>query len=79
MKTHLSIRNEATEAIKVNKIFSAADEMLLPYLDSLYKESIDRRLYHPHGRHEVLGGRIHGRCIERHESGYHDTTDSPYS
>jgi cysteinyl-tRNA synthetase len=41
MKTHLSIRIAATEAIKVNKIFSGADEMLLPYLDSLYKESID--------------------------------------
>jgi len=41
MKTHLSIRIAATEAIKANKIFSGADEMLLPYLDSLYKESID--------------------------------------
>jgi cysteinyl-tRNA synthetase len=45
MKTHLSIRTAATEAIKVNKIFSAADEMLLPYWDSLYKESIDREDY----------------------------------
>jgi cysteinyl-tRNA synthetase len=41
MKTDLSIRTGATEAIKVNKIFSGADEMLLPYLDSLYKELID--------------------------------------
>ena len=45
MKTHLSIRTAATEAIKLNKIFSGADEMLLSYLDSLYKESINGEDY----------------------------------
>ena len=41
MKTHLSIRTAATEAMKVNKIFNGADEVLLPYLDSSYRESIN--------------------------------------
>jgi cysteinyl-tRNA synthetase len=41
MKTHLSNLIAATEAIKVNKTFGGADEMLLPCLDFLYKESID--------------------------------------
>jgi hypothetical protein len=68
MKTHLSIRTAATEAIKVNKTFGGVDEILLPYLDSLYKESIDGEDHTIFGRHEVLGGLIHGRCVECHET-----------
>ncbi|PMD60343.1 uncharacterized protein K444DRAFT_390781 [Hyaloscypha bicolor E] len=79
MKTHLSIRTAVTEAIKVNKTFGRVDEMLPPYLDSLYKESIDGEDYTIFGRHEVLGGPIHRRCVECHETGCHDTTGSPYS
>src|ERR1700710_544858 len=41
MKMHLANLTAATEAIKENKIYGGADEILLPYLDSLYKESID--------------------------------------
>jgi cysteinyl-tRNA synthetase len=68
MKTHLSIRTAATEAIKVNKTFGGVDEILLPYLDSLYKESIDGEDHTIFGRREVLGGLIHGRCVECHET-----------
>ena len=41
MKMHLANLTAATTAIQQNKIFGGADEILLPYLDSLYKESID--------------------------------------
>lgn len=41
MKMHLTNLTTATAAIHENKIFGGADEILLPYLDSLYKESID--------------------------------------
>jgi len=41
MKMHLANLTAATKAIQENKIFGGADEILLPYLDSLYKESID--------------------------------------
>ncbi|TAQ85610.1 hypothetical protein B7494_g6064 [Chlorociboria aeruginascens] len=41
MKMHLTNLSGAAKAIQENKIFGGADEILLPYLDSLYKESID--------------------------------------
>jgi cysteinyl-tRNA synthetase len=41
MKMHLANLTAASQAIQENKIFGGADEILLPYLDSLYKESID--------------------------------------
>lgn len=41
MKMHLNNLTSATEAIKQRKIFGGADEILLPYLDSLYKDTID--------------------------------------
>ncbi|KAF8849635.1 hypothetical protein BDZ45DRAFT_680365 [Acephala macrosclerotiorum] len=41
MKMHLSNLTSAAQAIKENKVFGGADEILLPYLDSLYKDSID--------------------------------------
>jgi cysteinyl-tRNA synthetase len=41
MKMHLANLTAATKAIQEKKIFGGADEILLPYLDSLYKESID--------------------------------------
>lgn len=43
MKMHISNLNAATQAIQNNRIFGGADEILLPYLDSLYKESIDAK------------------------------------
>lgn len=43
MKMHLSNLTSATAAIQDNKIFGGADEILLPYLDGLYKESIDAK------------------------------------
>ncbi|PBP27795.1 hypothetical protein BUE80_DR001244 [Diplocarpon rosae] len=41
MKMHLANLTTATKGIQENKIFGGADEILLPYLDSLYKETID--------------------------------------
>ncbi|CZR69683.1 probable cysteinyl-tRNA synthetase [Phialocephala subalpina] len=41
MKMHLSNLTAAAQAIQENKVFGGADEILLPYLDSLYKDSID--------------------------------------
>ncbi|KUJ17832.1 uncharacterized protein LY89DRAFT_684758 [Mollisia scopiformis] len=41
MKMHLSNLTAASQAIQENKVFGGADEVLLPYLDSLYKDSID--------------------------------------
>ncbi|KAJ4180611.1 cysteinyl-tRNA synthetase [Fusarium solani] len=43
VKMHLSNMNAAADAINRGEIFSGADEILLPYLDSLYKETIDTR------------------------------------
>jgi cysteinyl-tRNA synthetase len=41
MKMHLNNLTAAATAIQENKVFGGADEILLPYLDSLYKDSID--------------------------------------
>lgn len=41
MKMHLANLTAAAKAIQGDEVFGGADEMLLPYLDSLYKESID--------------------------------------
>ncbi|KAJ5050752.1 uncharacterized protein L3040_002623 [Drepanopeziza brunnea f. sp. 'multigermtubi'] len=41
MKMHLANLTTAAQGIQENRIFGGADEILLPYLDSLYKESID--------------------------------------
>jgi len=38
---HLSNMDAGVAALKTNSVFGNADEILLPYLDSLYKESID--------------------------------------
>ncbi|KAF4625698.1 hypothetical protein G7Y89_g12468 [Cudoniella acicularis] len=41
MKMHLTNLTSAATAMQENKVFGGADEILLPYLDSLYKDSID--------------------------------------
>ncbi|KAJ4233259.1 cysteinyl-tRNA synthetase [Fusarium solani] len=41
VKMHLSNMTAAADAINGGEIFPGADEILLPYLDSLYKETID--------------------------------------
>jgi cysteinyl-tRNA synthetase len=41
MKMHLNNLTAAATAIQEEKVFGGADEILLPYLDSLYKDSID--------------------------------------
>ncbi|KAG6040322.1 hypothetical protein E4U41_000919 [Claviceps citrina] len=41
VKMHLGNMNDAVEALKQDAIFPGADEVLLPYLDSLYKETVD--------------------------------------
>ncbi|KAF7551474.1 hypothetical protein G7Z17_g4974 [Cylindrodendrum hubeiense] len=43
VKMHLNNTNNAVDAINGGKIFPGTDEILLPYLDSLYKETIDTR------------------------------------
>jgi cysteinyl-tRNA synthetase len=43
VKMHISNMDAAAAAIKADDIFPRADEILLPYLDSLYKETIDTR------------------------------------
>ncbi|KAM0325236.1 hypothetical protein ACHAPQ_008074 [Fusarium lateritium] len=43
VKMHLSNMTSAAEAIASGEIFPGTDEILLPYLDSLYKETIDTR------------------------------------
>lgn len=43
MKMHLSNLTAASAAIQENKVFGGADEILLPYLDSLYKETFDAK------------------------------------
>ncbi|OAA41694.1 cysteinyl-tRNA synthetase [Metarhizium rileyi] len=41
IKMHISNMDAAAEVLKQHAIFPGADEILLPYLDSLYKETID--------------------------------------
>ncbi|KAJ2992938.1 hypothetical protein NUW58_g2001 [Xylaria curta] len=41
LKMHISNMNYAVDAIRNNQLFSGAEEILLPYFDSLYKESLD--------------------------------------
>ncbi|ORY71119.1 tRNA synthetases class I (C) catalytic domain-containing protein [Pseudomassariella vexata] len=41
LKMHISNMTQAVIALSKNTIFGMADEILLPYLDSLYKETID--------------------------------------
>ncbi|KAM4066613.1 tRNA synthetases class I (C) catalytic domain-containing protein [Hirsutella rhossiliensis] len=43
IKMHISNMDAAAEAVKKDAVFPGADEILLPYLDSLYKETIDTR------------------------------------
>jgi cysteinyl-tRNA synthetase len=43
MKMHLSALTSAAAAIQENKVFGGADDILLPYLDSLFKDTIDAR------------------------------------
>ncbi|KAH7165793.1 tRNA synthetases class I (C) catalytic domain-containing protein [Dactylonectria macrodidyma] len=43
VKMHLTNMNNAVDAINGSNIFPGTDEILLPYLDSLYKETIDTR------------------------------------
>jgi len=43
MKMHLSNLTAAADAIQANKVFEGADEILLPYLDSLYKGTVDAK------------------------------------
>ncbi|KAG9229771.1 tRNA synthetases class I (C) catalytic domain-containing protein [Amylocarpus encephaloides] len=43
MKMHLNNLTSAAAAIQEGKVFGGADEILQPYLDSLYKDSIDGR------------------------------------
>jgi cysteinyl-tRNA synthetase len=42
-KMHINNLDAATKAIQENRVFGGADEILLPYLDSLYKDKIDAR------------------------------------
>ena len=41
IKMHVSNMNAAAEAIRSGSIYPGSDDVLLPYLDSLYKETID--------------------------------------
>lgn len=41
MKMHLANLTAASQAIQEKKVFGGADEILLPYVDSLYKDSVD--------------------------------------
>ncbi|KAK9435501.1 cysteinyl-tRNA synthetase [Metarhizium brunneum] len=41
IKMHVGNMDAAAEALKQNAIFPGADEVLLPYLDSLHKETMD--------------------------------------
>lgn len=43
IKMHLANLDSASDAIRKKEIFNGAEGILLPYLDSLYKESIDGR------------------------------------
>src|SRR5205085_1328517 len=41
LRMHISNMDAAAQALQQKKVFGGADEVLLPYLDSLYKETID--------------------------------------
>lgn len=41
MKMHLGNMNAAAEALRSETVFPGVDEILLPYLDKLYKETVD--------------------------------------
>lgn len=41
VKMHIGNMNAAAESIKSGQIYPGCDEILLPYLDSLYKETVD--------------------------------------
>ncbi|KXJ93317.1 cysteinyl-tRNA synthetase [Microdochium bolleyi] len=41
VKMHIGNMDAAAKAISSQQVFGGADEILLPYLDSLYKESVD--------------------------------------
>jgi cysteinyl-tRNA synthetase len=43
MKMHINNLTAAATAIQEKKIFGGADEIILPYLDSLYKESVNSK------------------------------------
>lgn len=43
MRMHLSALTEAADALVKGEVFGGADEILLPYLDSIHKESIDSK------------------------------------
>jgi cysteinyl-tRNA synthetase len=43
MKMHISNLTTAAAAIKEHSVFGEADEIISPYLDSLYKESVDSK------------------------------------
>lgn len=43
IKMHINNMDSAAQAIADDAVFPGADEILLPYLDSLYKETIDTR------------------------------------
>lgn len=42
-KMHISNLSTAAQAIQQQKVFGGADEILLPYFDSLYKDTIDAK------------------------------------
>ena len=41
LKMHIANMDRAAQALKEGSVFEGAEEILLPYLDSLYKETID--------------------------------------
>lgn len=43
MRMHLSALTESAAALIKGEVFGGADEILLPYLDSIYKETIDSK------------------------------------
>lgn len=43
VKMHIGNMDSASAAIKAGQVFPGADEILLPYLDSQYKETVDTR------------------------------------
>ena len=43
MKMHINNLTAAATAIQEKKVFGGADEIILPYLDSLYKESVNSK------------------------------------
>jgi cysteinyl-tRNA synthetase len=43
VKMHIGNMDVAAQAIKNDQVFPGCDEILLPYLDSLYKETVDTR------------------------------------